>query len=42
MRKLMTEMAGGELYQYYPLGKHVVRPINVCGGRPTFKYTRMK
>jgi uncharacterized protein (DUF433 family) len=32
----------GELYQYYPLGEHVVRAVGVCGGRPTFKYTRIE
>jgi len=42
MVKLVTEMVGGELYQYYPLGKHVVRAIGVCSGRPTFKYTRIE
>jgi len=42
MRKIITEMVGGELYQYYPLGKHVVRAIDVCRGRPTFKYTRIE
>ncbi|HYN89844.1 MAG TPA: DUF433 domain-containing protein, partial [Ardenticatenaceae bacterium] len=33
---------GGETYQYYPLGDHIVRAIVVCGGRPTFKYTRIE
>jgi uncharacterized protein (DUF433 family) len=42
MKKLITEMHSGELYQYYPLGKHVVSAIRVCGGRPTFKYTRIE
>ncbi len=45
MPKLVTEIVGGESYQYYPLGKHVVRAIGVlgvCGGRPTFKYTRIE
>jgi len=42
MAKLITETIGGELYRYYPLGKHVVRAIGVCGGRPTFKYTRIE
>lgn len=42
MTKLITEKFGGELYQYYPLGKYVVRAIGVCGGRPTFKYTRIE
>jgi uncharacterized protein (DUF433 family) len=39
---LVTEMVGGEVYQYYPLGQHVVRAIGVCRGRPTFKYTRIE
>lgn len=42
MSELITEMVGGELYEYYPLGTHVVRAIGVCGGRPTFKYTRIE
>jgi uncharacterized protein (DUF433 family) len=42
MAKLVTEMVGGEVYQYYPLGEHVVRAVGVCGGRPTFKYTRIE
>ena len=29
-------------YQYYPLGDYVVRAVGVCGGRPTFKYTRIE
>lgn len=39
---LVTETVGGELYQYYPLGSHVVRAPGVCGSRPTFKYTRIE
>jgi len=42
MPKLVTEIVGGEPYHYYPLGKHVVRAVGVCGGRPTFKYTRIE
>jgi len=42
MAKLITETVGGEPYQYYPLGDYVVRAIGVCGGRPTFKYTRIE
>ena len=42
MPKLVTEIVGGEPYQYYPLGKHVVRAVGVCRGRPTFKYTRIE
>lgn len=42
MTEPMTEIVNGELYQYYPLGKHVVRGVGVCSGRPTFKYTRIE
>jgi uncharacterized protein (DUF433 family) len=42
MTKVITEIIQGEPYPYYPLGKHVVRAVGVCGGRPTFKYTRIE
>ena len=42
MSRLVTEMVGGEVYTYYPLGDHVVRAPGVCDGRPTFKYTRIE
>ena len=42
MSKLVSEVVDGEIYQYYPLGEHVVRASGVCGGRPTFKYTRIE
>lgn len=42
MPELITELFGGEPYEYYPLGKHVVRAPGVCGGRPTFKHTRIE
>jgi uncharacterized protein (DUF433 family) len=38
---IQHETVGGEPYEYYPLGKHVVCARGVCGGRPTFKYTRI-
>jgi len=40
--ELVQELYGGELYEYYPLGKYIVRAPGVCGGRPTFKYTRLE
>lgn len=40
--KLVQEQYGGETYEYYPLGKYVVVAPGVCGGRPTFKYTRLE
>jgi len=40
-KTLVQEMVGGELYEYYPLGQYVVAAPGVCGGRPTFKYTRI-
>ena len=42
MKKLVTEIRGDQPYQYYPMGKYVVRAPGVCGGRPTFKYTRIE
>lgn len=42
MAKLVMETVGNEPYQYYPFGKYVVRAPGVCGGRPTFKYTRIE
>lgn len=40
--QLVQENYGGELYEYYPLGEYVVAAPGVCGGRPTFKYTRLE
>jgi uncharacterized protein (DUF433 family) len=40
--ELVREMYGGEPYEYYPLGQYVVAAPGVCGGRPTFKYTRLE
>ena len=39
---LVQEIVGGEIYEYYPLGDYIVRAKGVCGGRPTFKYTRLE
>ena len=40
--QLNRELVGNEIYEYYPLGNYVVRAPGVCGGRPTFKYTRIE
>jgi uncharacterized protein (DUF433 family) len=40
-RKLVTEIVGGEPYEYYSLGEYVVCAPGVSGGEPTFKYTRI-
>jgi len=40
--EFVVEIINGEAYKYYPLGDHVVRAVGVCGGRPTFKYTRIE
>jgi len=42
MSQLLSEVVNGEIYQYYPLGEHIVHASGVCGGRPTFKYTRIE
>jgi len=41
-KRLVREKYGGEVYAYYPLGKYIVAAPGVCGGRPTFKYTRIQ
>ena len=38
----IQEVFGGEPYEYYPLGRYIVSAPGVCGGRPTFKYTRLE
>lgn len=40
-RKLVSEIYGGEVYEYYSLGEHIVAARGVCGGRPTIKYHRL-
>ena len=39
---LVYEMHGDVPYEYYPLGQYIVAAPGVCGGRPTFKYTRLE
>ncbi len=41
MPRRIIEIVAGEPYEYIPLGKHIVKAKGVCGGRPTFKYTRI-
>jgi uncharacterized protein (DUF433 family) len=38
-KKMRTEIVGGEPYEYYPIGEHIVSAVGICDGRPTFKYT---
>lgn len=38
---VIREDRGGEPYEYVPLGRHIVSARGVCGGEPTFKYTRI-
>jgi uncharacterized protein (DUF433 family) len=40
--KLVREAQSDEVYEYYPLGEYVVVAPGVCGGRPTFKGTRLE
>jgi len=40
--KMIRETVNGELYIYSPLSDHIVRSPDICGGRPTFKYTRIE
>src|SRR3954471_22519272 len=41
VKKLVHEVVGGEPYEYYPIGRYIVVAPGICGGRPTFKYTRI-
>jgi uncharacterized protein (DUF433 family) len=38
---LVSEDVNGVIQHYHPLGKYVVIQPQVCGGRPTIKYTRI-
>ena len=40
--RLVRETRDGATYEYYPLGRFVVVAPGVCGGRPTFKGTRVE
>lgn len=40
-QELVCEIVDGEPYEYYPLGQYIVAAPGICGGRPTFKYTRI-
>jgi uncharacterized protein (DUF433 family) len=39
---MVHEIVGGAPYDYYPLGDGIVSATGMCGGRPTFKYTRIE
>ena len=41
-KEFTREMVDGEWYEFVPLGKNVVACPEICGGRPTFKYTRLE
>jgi uncharacterized protein (DUF433 family) len=41
-RLIREKLPDGQVYEYVPLGKHVVSAPGVCGGRPTFKHTRIE
>jgi uncharacterized protein (DUF433 family) len=41
-KSLVCETYGDVPYEYYPIGQYIVAAPGVCGGRPTFKYTRLE
>ena len=41
-KKIVHEIVRGKPYEYYPLGAYIVAAPGICGGRPTFKYTRIE
>jgi uncharacterized protein (DUF433 family) len=42
LRLVREVLPDGQIYEYIPLGKHVVSAPAICRGRPTFKYTRIE
>jgi uncharacterized protein (DUF433 family) len=40
--QFVCETCGDALYEYYPIGHYIVAAPGICGGRPTFKYTRLE
>jgi uncharacterized protein (DUF433 family) len=41
-QQIVRETCGDTLYEYYPIGHYIVTAPGICGGRPTFKYTRLE
>jgi len=41
-RGLVCVTYGDVPYEYYRIGQHIVAAPGVCGGRSTFKYTRLE
>ena len=41
MPRPVTVNFGGEPYQYTAMGTYIVKAKGVCGGRPTFIFTRI-
>ena len=42
LKRVRARLDDGCVYEYYPLGKYIVMAPGVCGGRPTFKGTRIE
>ena len=42
MPELVHEAQGKDSYDYFLIGKYIVAALGVCGGRPTFKGTRVE
>jgi uncharacterized protein (DUF433 family) len=39
---LVREVFDDTVYEYFPIAQHIVAAPEICGGRPTFKYTRLE
>ncbi|ETX03211.1 MAG: hypothetical protein ETSY1_00905 [Candidatus Entotheonella factor] len=40
--QLVREVFDDTVYEYFPIGQYIVAAPEICGGRPTFKYTRLE
>ena len=40
--KLVREATAEGVYEYFPIGQYVVIAPGICGGRPTFRGTRVE
>jgi uncharacterized protein (DUF433 family) len=40
-QRLVGEIVESEVFEHYPLGRHIVAAPGMCGGRTSFEYRRI-